>query len=381
MGLLSRLKGDKSEVATPEVKSDESTPVQSGTPSVRDPEKAKLESAAQSPERDGNEDTLAEKKIEGLEADADAEDDAAKDYPQAMKLALITIALCLSVFCMALDNTIISTAIPRITDEFKAINDVGWYGSSYLLTTCAFQLFYGKLYTFYSIKWIYVAAMCIFEIGSAVCGAAPNSPAFIIGRAIAGLGAAGIFSGAILIIANTVPLQKRPTYTGLIGGMYGIASVAGPLLGGAFTDNVSWRWCFYINLPLGAATLAFIIFFYNPTIRAQKLDVSLKAKLEQFDILGLVAFLPMIVCLLLALQWGGSEYDWSNARIIALLVLAGVLLFAFIGIQLWKKDNGTIPPRLIKQRSIMSGALFSFALGAAFFIFVYYLRKCPLHSH
>ena len=101
-----------------------------------------------------------------------------------MKLALITIALCLSVFCMALDNTIISTAIPRITDEFKAIDDVGWYGSAYLLTTCAFQLFFGKLYTFLSIKWVYIVAIAIFEVGSAVCGAAPNSPALIVGRAV-----------------------------------------------------------------------------------------------------------------------------------------------------------------------------------------------------
>ena len=102
--------------------------------------------------------------------------------------------------------------------------------SAYLLTTCAFQLMFGKLYTFYSIKWIYLTCLGIFEIGSAICGAVPNSTAFIIGRAIAGLGAAGIFSGAILIVANTVPLRKRPIYTGLIGGMYGIASVAGPLM-------------------------------------------------------------------------------------------------------------------------------------------------------
>lgn len=159
------------------------------------------------------------------------------EYPKSMQLALISIALCLSVFCMALDNTIITTAIPRITDQFKAINDVGWYGSAYLLTTCAFQLFFGKLYTFFSVKWIYLSALVIFEIGSAVCGAAPNSTALIIGRAVAGLGSAGIFSGAILIVANTVPLRQRPTYMGLIGGMYGIASVAGPLMGGAFTDG------------------------------------------------------------------------------------------------------------------------------------------------
>lgn len=106
------------------------------------------------------------------------------EYPKAMKLALIMIALCLSVFLMALDNTIISTAIPKITDQFHSINDIGWYASSYLLTTCAFQLFFGKLYTFFSIKWVYLIAIGIFEIGSAVCGAAPNSTALIIGRAV-----------------------------------------------------------------------------------------------------------------------------------------------------------------------------------------------------
>lgn len=129
----------------------------------------------------------------------------------------------------AQDNTIIATAIPRITDQFKALNDVGWYGSSYLLTTCATQLIYGKFYTFYSIKWVYLVALFIFEVGSLICGVAPNSTALIIGRAVAGVGAAGIFSGAILIIASTVPLRQRPTYMGLIAGMYGIASVAGPL--------------------------------------------------------------------------------------------------------------------------------------------------------
>jgi hypothetical protein len=151
------------------------------------------------------------------------------EYPKGFKVFAITVALCLSIFCMALDNTIIATAIPRITDQFKALNDVGWYGSSYLLTTCATQLIYGKFYTFYSIKWVYLIALFIFEIGSLICGVAPNSTALIIGRAVAGIGAAGIFSGAILIISATVPLRQRPTYMGLVGGMYGIASVAGPL--------------------------------------------------------------------------------------------------------------------------------------------------------
>jgi MFS family permease len=128
--------------------------------------------------------------------------------------------------------------------------DVGWYGSAYLLTTAAFQLLFGKFYTFFSIKLVYLIAIGIFELGSLVCGVAPNSNALIVGRAIAGVGSAGVFSGALIIVAYSVPLQKRPMFSGFIGAMYGIASVAGPLLGGAFTDKATWRWCVLLYQPL-----------------------------------------------------------------------------------------------------------------------------------
>ncbi|KAK7018452.1 DHA14-like major facilitator [Favolaschia claudopus] len=297
------------------------------------------------------------------------------DYPHGLRLGLLTLALCLAVFLVCLDSTIIATAIPKISDQFKSLDDVGWYGSSYLLTLSATQLLFGKFYTFLPIKWVYVAAISVFEIGSLICGAAPTSDALIIGRAIAGLGSAGIISGSLIIVANTVPLARRPIYTGLVGGMYGIASVAGPLLGGAFTDKVTWRFCFYINLPIGAITLAVIIFLFKMPKRAQikHEPMTIRERLGQFDPVGTIVFIPAIVSLLLALQWGGSKYPWNSGRVIGLFVVFGVLIAVFIGVQFWKQDAATIPPRLLKQRSIWSGCLFAFTVGGGFMIITFYL--------
>ncbi|OAP56030.1 hypothetical protein AYL99_10182 [Fonsecaea erecta] len=294
-------------------------------------------------------------------------------YPGGLKLALITLALCLSVFLVALDNTIIATAIPKITDHFNSLGDVGWYGSSYLLTTCALQLFFGKLYTFYSIKAVYLVSIVIFEVGSAVCGGAPTSDALIVGRAIAGVGSAGIFSGALVIIAYTVPLVKRPIYTGLIGAMYGIASIAGPLLGGAFTDGPGWRWCFYINLPLGGVTLVVIFFFFHSPVRKAEQKVPLRERAHQLDLVGTALFIIDIVLCLLALQWGGSKYAWSNWRIILCLTLFGVLTIVFVIHQYFMKEFGTIPFNIISQRSVASACWFAFALGGAFFVLIYWV--------
>ncbi|KAJ5707688.1 hypothetical protein N7488_007489 [Penicillium malachiteum] len=312
-------------------------------------------------------------KREEIDQDQNANNtDKDNEYPSPLRLILITIALCLCVFCVALDNTIIATAIPKITDQFNSLNDVGWYGSAYLLTTCSVTLMFGKLYTFYSIKWIYLAALSIFEIGSLVCGITPNSVGLICGRAIAGLGAAGLFSGSILIITQSVPLDKRPVYTGLIGAMFGIANVAGPLMGGAFTDNLTWRWCFYINLPIGAVTFFFILFFFQSPKIIQK-KTGWKQQLAEMDLLGTFFFLPAIISLLLALQWGGTKYNWGNVRIIVLFVLFGVLGLVFIAVQHRAGDRATVPPRMIKNRNVWGAAWYSMAIGACYFVLVYYL--------
>ncbi|KAK0625477.1 major facilitator superfamily domain-containing protein [Bombardia bombarda] len=301
------------------------------------------------------------------------ERDDGEEYPTGMKLGLIALALCLSVFLMALDNSIIATAIPEITDQFQSLPDVGWYGSAYLLTTAALQLLFGRFYTFFSIKWVFLIAIVIFELGSLICGAANNSITLIIGRAVAGIGSAAIFSGALIILAYSVPLHKRPMYTGLLGSMYGIASVSGPLLGGVFADKVSWRWCFFINLPVGAITLVVIGVFFPDPQRQIKNDDTIVQRIMRFDPFGTLVFMPAVISLLLALQWGGTTYEWHSWRIILLFCSFAVLTLAFIFIQYKQQDLGTVPPRILFKRTVWAAGLYSFSLGAAFLGSVYYL--------
>ncbi|CAI6340664.1 unnamed protein product [Periconia digitata] len=302
----------------------------------------------------------------------DEKADLDKTYPKGMKLTLIMASLYLAVFLVALDRTIIATAIPQITNEFHSLTDIGWYASSYMMTSCAFQLWFGKLYVYYSTKYVFLLAIALFEIGSAICGAAPNSVAFIWGRSIAGFGSAGIFNGSIVIIVHTIPLAKRPMFQGLFGAVFGIASVVGPLIGGAFTTHVTWRWGFYINLPIGGVAVAAIIFLLHiPT--PPDFGKPLSVQIRQIDPIGTAFFLPGIVCLLLALQWGGATYAWSNYRIILLLTLAGILLIGFVIIQVWKGDEATVPPRIIRNRSVAAGFYWSLCSGASMMIVVYFL--------
>jgi MFS family permease len=245
---------------------------------------------------------------------------------------------------------------------------------AYLLTTAALQLLFGRFYTFFSIKYVFLIAIFIFEVGSLVCGVAQNSVTLIVGRAVAGVGAAGIFSGALTILAYSVPLSKRPLYTGAIGSMYGLASISGPLMGGAFTDHVTWRWCFYINLPVGAVTMVVIWWFFpDPKREIVQNGDTLWQRVMRFDPFGTLVFMPGIVSLLLALQWGGTTYAWGSWRVILLFVFFGVLIIAFVYFQFRQGDLATVPPRILAKRSVWSSGFFIMAQGGAFLGSVYYL--------
>ncbi|RAL61284.1 hypothetical protein DID88_010363 [Monilinia fructigena] len=173
------------------------------------------------------------------------------EHPGTATLAFLTIGICLSVFLISLDRTIVTTAIPYISGEFKSYADVGWYGSAYLLTACAFQPLYGRIFTLFSIKWTYLTANILFELGSLICGVAPNSVTLIVGRAIAGVGSAGILTGSFVVVAHSVPMHKRPVFTAAVGLMFGVGAT-----------GYSWSSSMIIGLLVGFGVTIFFFAFW-----------------------------------------------------------------------------------------------------------------------
>lgn len=205
-------------------------------------------------------------------------------------------------------------------------------------------------------QWSFMTFFLIFEIGSVISGAATSSPMLIVGRAIAGVGAAGLMSGTLSIVAAVVPLRTRPTYIGALTSLFGVAMIAGPLVGGAFTEHVSWRWIFYINLPVGGVTIAALVFFFDPPPRAVEHD-PIKERIRRLDIIGAALFVPAIAMILMALQWGGVTYPWGSSRIIGLFVGAGAILTIFCLWQ-WRLGNdGMLPYDILFQRTVFWAAL------------------------
>ncbi|KAI9699110.1 MAG: hypothetical protein M1836_003299 [Candelina mexicana] len=294
-------------------------------------------------------------------------------YPGGWALGILTFGLCLALFVVALDNTIIATALPVITTRFNSLNDIGWYGSSYLLTTTSLQPSFGKVYTYFSVKWTFLSALVIFELGSIICAAATDSVMLIVGRAVAGAGAAALFSGGMTIIGFSVPIQRRPIYIALLSSMFGISSVIGPILGGALTDRASWRWCFWINLPFGVVALLTVFFFFKDPERKEN-SMTFKQKIKEIDLLGAFFLICSIVCLLLALQWGGSTYHWNDSRVYGCIIGFGLILAIFIGLQIKQGDRATIPTRIfLRQRTVFTSCWYSAFLSMGVYTHIYYL--------
>ncbi|KAL4880711.1 major facilitator superfamily domain-containing protein [Aspergillus karnatakaensis] len=303
---------------------------------------------------------------------SEASDEDEIHYPGHVKFTLIYIGLCLSVFQVALDEVVLGTAVATITDEFKSLEDIGWYGSAYLFTSCSFQLVFGRLYSMLPVKFVYLGALLLFEVGSIVCATAPNSIALILGRTIAGIGSGGLLSGALTILSQSVPRAKVSIFNGILGAVNGVAFICGPLLSGGIIAGTTWRWIFYINPILAAPTFFFVVFFLK--LRPPTSNVpGFKQKIAKLDLPAFVFFLASILCLILALLWGGKEYNWQNARIIVLFILFAVCMGVFFTVQSRKGAEALVPMRILGRRSIAFGMFFSFCTSGTGFILEYYL--------
>lgn len=220
--------------------------------------------------------------------------------------------------------------------------------------------------------------------GSLISAAAKNSTIFIVGRAIGGVGCAGVFSGALTIIAYTVPLHRRPRFTGGITTLFSvntpivrsfadskITGFVGPVLGGVFTDKATWRWCFYINLPLSAITIGGIFI----TLQSSHLPTNktIRERLKEFDYLGPIFFIPANICLLLALQWGVSRYPWNSPIILSLFSAFVLILPIWIYSQYRLGERATIPLHIMRQRTVFYASMYGFFAGASLMIPMFYI--------
>lgn len=296
------------------------------------------------------------------------------EYPTGAKLWLILVTVAAVLVLACIDMNILPTALPSITNHFHTVRDVGWYSSVFRLCVCAFQFVFGKAYVLFSVKRVFLLANAISIFGSILSGAASTSTMLIVGRAIAGLGSSGLFAGCFIILAQSLPLHRRPLFLGAMGGVQGVAACAAPLLGGALTQSLGWRWCFYLTVPIGIATLACTWFCFSDSTKPDSVaEMSTREKIVQLDLLSNMVFLPSLTCLFLALSWAGTKYPWSDGRVIGTLITFAALLGAFIYNQVRRGRSATLPPHIMKHRTVIAGTIFILCMNSADSILDYYL--------
>ncbi|NEA44967.1 MDR family MFS transporter [Streptomyces sp. SID10815] len=272
-------------------------------------------------------------------------------------------ALLLGMLLAALDQTIVSTALPTIVSDLGGLEHLSWVVTAYLLASTAATPLWGKLGDQYGRKKLFQTAIVIFLIGSALCGMAQNMPQLIAFRALQGLGGGGLMVLSMAIVGDVVSPRERGRYQGLFGAVFGATSVLGPLLGGLFTEHLSWRWVFYVNLPVGVIALAVI---------AAALHIPRKAQRHVIDYLGTLLIASVATCLVLVASLGGTTWGWGSPQIIGLAALGVVLVVAFVAVER-RAAEPVLPLKLFRIRTFTLSAIISFIVGFAMFGAMTYL--------
>jgi EmrB/QacA subfamily drug resistance transporter len=281
-------------------------------------------------------------------------DTEAQPVGNATKNAVV-VAIMLGMLLAALDQTIVATALPTIVSELGGANHLSWVVTAYLLAETIMTALIGKFGDLYGRKRMFLISVVLFLAGSALCGMA-NDMLWLVGsRALQGLGAGGLMVTATAVIADVVPLAERGKYQGFIGSVFGVSTVAGPLLGGLFVDQLSWRWAFYVNLPLGVIVLI-VAAITLPSVKA--------AVKPAIDYLGILLIGLAATGLTLVTTWGGNEYDWTSPTIIAMTIGSLIALGLFVVVEL-RAEEPLLPMRLFKSRVFSVCALLSFIIGFA----------------
>ncbi|KAJ3208972.1 hypothetical protein HDU82_001631 [Entophlyctis luteolus] len=283
------------------------------------------------------------------------------------EFVLVFVGLALAVFIASLDQTIIAVALQTIASEFSSLDQINWIGTAFFVTSTAFIPVYGQMADVFGRKPTFMISIAVFELGSLLCGVSKSMIMLIVSRAVAGAGGAGIFSLAMIIIGDLTTDRERPQYLGLIGATYGLASIVGPLIGGAFVDSIGWRWVFYINLPLGAITIFAIIFFLK---LPSPPSMHFVHRLQKIDILGSAALVAGVICLLIPIQGGGTQFAWNSGTSISLFVVAFVVLGGFLVIEGYVAQYPILPFALLRNQYAAATYVTAAFVGAAFFILI-----------